>query len=111
MKLKGLKGLTKVNGYYFYQRSVPKDIKDHPFFGGKKKYQKPLGAKIQTEEDIHNTWQEQHKAFESLILNLRKANLPLLNARKLREQATNLLKAHGFEVGQRSLKNATNLEK
>ena len=102
MKLKGLKGLTKVNGYYFYQRSVPKDIKDHPVFGGKKKYQKPLGAKIQTEEDIHNTWQEQHKAFESLILNLRKANLPLLNARKLREQATNLLKAHGFEVGQRS---------
>ncbi|MDP6535312.1 MAG: hypothetical protein QGG02_03070 [Gammaproteobacteria bacterium] len=100
--LKGLKGLTEVSGYYFYQRSVPKDIKDHPFFGGKKKYQKPLGAKIQTEEDIYNAWHEQHKAFEALTQNVRKANIPLLTARKLAEEATNLLKAHGFEVGQRS---------
>ena len=78
MKLKGLKGLTVNNGYYSYQRSIPKDIKDHPFFGGKKKYQKPLGAKIRTEEEIHKAQLEQHKAFESLASNLRKANLPLL---------------------------------
>ena len=102
MKLKGLKGLTVNNGYYSYQRSIPKDIKDHPFFGGKKKYQKPLGAKIRTEEEIHKAWLEQHKAFESLASNLRKANLPLLEAKKLTEEATNLLKAHGLKVGQRS---------
>jgi len=102
MKLKGLKGLTVNNGYYSYQRSIPKDIKDHPFFAGKKKYQKPLGPNIQTEEEIHTAWLEQHKAFESLVLNLRKVNLPLLEARKLTEEATNLLKAHGLKVGQRS---------
>ena len=102
MKSKGLKGLTDNNGYYFYQRSIPKELKDHPFFGGKKKYQKPLGAKIQTLEEIQKAWLEQHKAFESLVLNLRKANLPLLEARKLTEEATNLLKAHGLKVGQRS---------
>ena len=82
MKLKGLKGLTINNGYYSYQRSIPKDIKDHPFFAGKKKYQKPLGPNIQTEEEMHTAWLEQHKAFESLVLNLRKATVPLLEARK-----------------------------
>ena len=97
-----LKGLTNNNGYYSYQRSIPKDIKDHPFFGGKKKYQKPLGANVQNEEDIYEAWLKQHRAFESLILNLRKANLPLLTARKLTEEATNLLKAHDLKIGQLS---------
>lgn len=97
-----LKGLVETNGYFSYQRSVPKDIADHPVFGGKKLYKKPLGANLQTDEDIHRAWLEQHKAFESLTSNLRKDNLPLLEARKLAEEATSLLKAHGLKVGQRS---------
>ena len=97
-----LKGLSHSNGYFFCQRSVPKDIKDHPVFGGKKLYKKSLGTNLQTEEDIHNAWLEQHKAFESLASNIRKVNLPLLESRKLTEEASNLLKAHGLKVGQRS---------
>jgi len=97
-----LRGLVKSNGYFSYQRSVPKDIRDHPVFNGKKLYKKPLGANLQTEEDIYNAWHEQHKAFEALTQNARKANIPLLNARKLAEQATNLLKAYDLDVGQRS---------
>ena len=31
---------------------------------------------------MHTAWLEQHKAFESLVLNLRKATVPLLEARK-----------------------------
>ena len=65
-----LKGLTKNNCYYFHQRSIPKDIKDHRSFIGKKKYQKPLGAKLQTEEEIHKAWLEQHQAFETLVVNI-----------------------------------------
>ena len=86
-----LKGLVETNGYFSYQRSVPKDIADHPVFGGKKLYKKPLGVNLQTDEDIHRAWLEQHKAFESLTSNLRKDNLPLLEARKLAEDKAKLI--------------------
>ena len=97
-----LKGLVEVNSYLSYQRSVPTDLRDHPTFEGKKLYKKKLGAKLRTEEEIHKAWLEEHKAFESLIANLRKANLPLIEARELAAEARNLLKAHGLKEGERS---------
>ena len=97
-----LKGLVEVNGYLSYQRSVPTDLRDHPTFEGRKLYKKRLGAKLQTEEEIYKAWLEEHKAFESLIANLRKANLPLIEARELAAEARNLLKAHGLKEGERS---------
>ena len=97
-----LKGLVEANGYLSYQRSVPTDLRDHPTFKGRKLYKKKLGAKLQTEEEIHKAWLEHHRAFESLISNLRKVNLPLIKARELAIEARNLLKAHGFNEGDRS---------
>ena len=97
-----LKGLVEANGYLSYQRSVPTDLRDHPAFKGRKLYKKKLGAKLQTEEEIHKAWLEHHRAFESLISNLRKVNLPLIKARELAIEARNLLKAHGFNKGDRS---------
>ena len=97
-----LKGLVEANGYLSYQRSVPTDLRDHPTFKGRKLFKKKLGAKLQTEEEIHKAWLEHHRAFESLISNLRKVNLPLIKARELAIEARNLLKAHGFNEGDRS---------
>ena len=90
-------------GYVSYQRSVPKDVEGHPVFKGKKLWRVPLGLKVGNDEEvIYLARMDKHNEFETLIVNLRKANQPLLKARELEKKAQNLLKAYGLDAGERS---------
>jgi hypothetical protein len=90
-------------GYVSYQRSVPKDVEGHPVFKGKKLWRVPLGLKVGTDEEvIYLARMEKHNEFETLLVNLRKTNQPLLKARELEKKAQKLLKVYGLDAGERS---------
>ena len=74
-KLKSIKYLTQNNGYWQYERRVPKSFLEHPYWQGKVKWKQPLGLKVGSYvAEVIAVWKEAHSTFEKAIGNIRRRN-------------------------------------
>lgn len=95
-----LRYLSKNNGYWVYERRVPKKLIGHPIWKGKSKYTKPLNLKVGSpEQDVIDAWTEQDNLFADTVQHVSDRNIHILSKRDLIEKAKKHLKVHGLEVG------------
>ena len=98
-----LRYLSKNNGYWVYERRVPKKLIGHPIWNGKSKYTKPLNLKVGSpEQDVIDAWTEQDNLFADTVQHVSDRNIHILSKRDLIEKAKKHLKVHGLEVGEAS---------
>ena len=96
-----LRYLSKNNGYWVYERRVPKKLIGHPIWDGKSKYTKPLNLKVGSpEQDVIDAWTEQDNLFADTVQHISDRNIHILSKRDLIEKAKKHLKVHGLEVGE-----------
>lgn len=92
--------LSKNNGYWVYERRVPKKLIGHPIWNGKSKYTKPLKLKVGSpEQDVIDAWTEQDTLFADTLENVSSRNIDILNKRDLIEKAKKHLRIYGLEEG------------
>ena len=95
-----LRYLSKNNGYWVYERRVPKKLIGHPIWNGKSKYTKPLNLKVGSpEQDVIDAWTEQDNLFADTVQHISDRNIHILSKRDLIEKAKKHLRVHGLEVG------------
>ena len=88
-----LKHLTQNNGYWQYERRVPKAVLSHSYLGQKKAWKRPLGLKIGSpSEDVLSAWEELHQTFETSLANIKERNPHILDKRERRRRAEAHLK-------------------
>jgi integrase len=92
-KLINLKYLTQNNGYWQYERRVPKAVLSHPYWGEKKSWKRPLGLKVGAPvEDVLSAWKALHQTFETSLANIQERNPHILDKRERRRRAEAHLK-------------------
>ena len=92
-ELMNLKHLTQNNGYWQYERRVPKAVLSHPYWEQKKAWKRPLGLKIGSPvEDVLSAWKELHQTFETSLANIKERNPHILDKRERRRRAEAHLK-------------------
>ena len=92
-ELMNLKYLTQNNGYWQYERRVPKAVLSHPYWGQKKSWKRPLGLKVGASvEDVLSAWKELHQTFETSLANIQERNPHILDKRERRRRAEAHLK-------------------
>jgi integrase len=92
-ELMNLKYLTQNNGYWQYERRVPKAVLSHPYWGQKKSWKRPLGLKVGAPvEDVLSVWKELHQTFETALANIKERNPHILDKRERRRRAEAHLK-------------------
>ena len=92
-KLINLKYLTQNNGYWQYERRVPKAVLSHPYWGKKKSWKRPLRLKVGAPVDnVLSAWKELHQIFETSLANIKKLNPHILDKRERRRRAEAYLK-------------------
>ena len=92
-ELMNLKYLTQNNGYWQYERRVPKAVLSHPYWGEKKSWKHPLGLKVGAPvEDVLFVWKELHQTFETSLTNIKERNPHILDKRERRRRAEAHLK-------------------
>lgn len=97
-ELMNLKYLTQNNGYWQYERRVPKRLLDHPYWDGKAVWKRPLSLKTGAAvDDVIAAWNDQHQTFESALSLISERNLHILDKRERRQRAETHLKMHGLK--------------
>ena len=92
-ELMNLKYLTQNNGYWQYERRVPKAVLSHPYWDEKKSWKRPLGLKVGAPvEDVLSAWKELHQTFETSLANIKERNPHILDKRERRRRAEAHLK-------------------
>jgi integrase len=92
-ELMNLKYLTQNNGYWQYERRVPKAVLPHPYWGQKKSWKRPLGLKVGASvEDVLSAWKALHQTFETSLANIQERNPHILDKRERRRRAEAHLK-------------------
>lgn len=103
-----IKYLTKNNGYYQYDRRVPKSLIGHPYWQGKTKWKHPLNLKLDAEQtDVMTAWKNAHHIFETALSNIRDRNLHVIDKRDRRSKAIAHLKMFGLNPHEGSLEGIT----
>ena len=105
-KLIKIKYLTKNNGYWQYERRIPKSFLGHPFWRGKIKWKHPLGIKVDSSgtEEVIAAWNEIHSIFEKAIDNIHARNIHGNSRQERREKAIVHLKMFGLSPHDGSLR-------
>ena len=107
-ELMNIKYLTKNNGYYQYERRVPKSLIGHPYWQGKTKWKHPLNLKLDAEQtDVMTAWKNAHHIFETALSNIRDRNLHVIDKRDRRSKAIAHLKMFGLNPHEGSLEGIT----
>ena len=92
-ELMNLKYLTQNNGYWQYERRVPKAVLSHPYWRQKKSWKRPLGLRVGASvEDVLSAWKELHQTFETSLANIQERNPHILDKRERRRRAEAHLK-------------------
>ena len=92
-ELMNLRYLTQNNGYWQYERRVPKAVLSHPYWSGKKSWKRPLGLKVGAPvEDVLSAWKALHQTFETSLTNIKERNPHILDKRERRRRAEAHLK-------------------
>jgi len=103
-ELMNLKYLTQNNGYWQYERRVPKAVLSHPYWGEKKSWKRPLGLKVGSPvEDVLSAWKELHQTFETSLANIKERNPHILDKRERRRRAEAHLKMFNLKPHEGSL--------
>ena len=107
-----LKYLARNNGYYVYERRVPKKLLGHPYWNGKEKFIRPLNLQVGSpEEDVMQAWKEANQMFEDAVKLIQDRNQHILSKRDLTNKARKHLKLFGLEEGMASVLGLTSDEK
>ena len=104
-----LKYLTQNNGYWQYERRVPKAVSSHAYWGRKKSWKRPLRLKVGAPvDDVLSAWKELHKIFETSLANIKERNPHILDKRERRRRAEAHLKMFNLKPHDGSLEGIDN---
>jgi integrase len=104
-ELMNIKYLTQNNGYWQYERRVPKPLAGHPYWQGKAKWKHPLNLKEGADPtEVMEAWTAAHEVFESAVSNIRDRNVHIIDKRERRSRAIAHLKMFGLGPHEGSLK-------
>ncbi|MDB9862027.1 hypothetical protein OAC78_01485 [Litorivicinus sp.] len=82
-----IKHLTGNNGYWQYERRVPKAVLAHPYWNEKKSWKRPLGLKIDAPvTEVISAWTLIHQTFETSLTNIKERNPHTLDQRERRRE-------------------------
>ena len=103
-ELMNIRYLTQNNGYWQYERRIPKPLLGHPYWQGKSKWKHPLNLKVDAEPtDVLEAWKAAHHIFETALSNIRDRNLHVIDQRERRSKAVAHLKMFGLNPHDGSL--------
>ena len=103
-KLINIKYLTQNNGYWQYERRIPKSFLRHPYWQGKVKWKESLGLKVgYNATEVRAAWKEAHSTFEKTIGNIRARNSHGDRKQERRNKAIIHLKMFGLDPHEGSL--------
>ena len=103
-ELMNIKYLTQNNGYWQYERRVPKSLLGHPYWRGKAKWKHPLNLKANADPaTLMEAWRQAHQVFETALSNIRDRNVHIIDKRERRNKAIAHLKMFGLNPHDGSL--------
>lgn len=94
-----MRGLTQNNGTWAYVRSIPKQLRGHPAFNGKKNYRRQLISTTVTDEQLFSAWKQAHDDYEQYITSLKQLNLPIIERNELIQKAELYLRVNKLKAG------------
>lgn len=93
-----LKYLAKNNGYWTYERKVPKKVLGHPYWNGKKHWRKSFGLAVGSpEQEVISSWEAAHQEFQLILANIQERNIHILSDRERKKRALAHLSAYGLK--------------
>jgi len=100
MEQKKLKYLQPNNGTWFYRRSVPSELLEHPYWEGKKFWSTSMNLSTDAPQDtVNDAWNRCNNQFNDMVETIRNRNAHVLSEIDLERRAFNLLKMHGLKPG------------
>ena len=100
MEQKKLKYLQPNNGTWFYRRSVPTELLEHPYWEGKKFWSTSLNLLTDAPQDaVNDAWNRCNSQFNDIVETIRDRNIHVLNEIDLERRATSLLKMYDLKPG------------
>src|SRR5210317_157564 len=100
MEQKKLKYLQPNNGTWFYRRSVPTELLEHPYWEGKKFWSMPMNLSTDAPQDaVNDAWNKCNSHFNDIVETMRSRNIHVLNEIDMERRATNLLKMYDLKPG------------
>lgn len=103
-KIVNIKYLTQNNGYWQYERRVPKAVLSHPYWGSKKAWRRSLGLKVNASvKEVISAWEVLHKTFEKSLCNIKEKNFHILDRPERRQRAEVHLKMFSLSAHDGSL--------
>jgi hypothetical protein len=100
MEQKKLKYLQPNNGTWFYRRSVPTELLEHPYWEGKKFWSTSMNLSTDAPQDaVNDAWNSCNSQFNDIVETIRDRNIHVLNEIDLERRATSLLKMYHLKPG------------
>ena len=88
------------NGTWFYRRSVPTELLEHPHWEGKKFWSTSLNLSLDAPQAaVNDAWNRCNSQFNDIVETIHDRNIHVLNEIDLERRATNLLKMHNLKLG------------
>lgn len=95
-----MKYLQPNNGTWFYRRSVPKDLLEHPHWNGKKFWSTSMNLPTNAPQELVNeAWNRCNSEFNDMVEIIRDRNVHILSEKDLERRALSLLKMHKLKAG------------
>jgi len=100
MEQQKLKYLQANNGTWFYRRSVPKELLEHPYWKGKKFWSTSMNLTTDAPQEVVNeAWNRCNREFNDIVETIRDRNVHILSEIDLERRALNLLKMYNLKAG------------
>ncbi|MEL0321395.1 MAG: hypothetical protein VXA68_05225, partial [Gammaproteobacteria bacterium] len=100
MEQKKLKYLQPNNGTWFYRRSVPTELLEHPYWEGKKFWSTSMNLSTDAPQDaVNDAWNRCNSQFNDIVETIRDRNIHVLNEIDMERRAINLLKMYNLKPG------------
>ena len=95
-----MKYLQPNNGTWFYRRSVPTELLEHPYWEGKKFWSTSMNLSTDAPQDaVNDAWNRCNSQFNDIVETIRDRNIHVLNEIDLERRATNLLNMYDLKPG------------
>ena len=95
-----MKYLQPNNGTWFYRRSVPTELLEHPYWEGKKFWSTSMNLSTDAPQDaVNEAWNRCNSQFNDIVETIRDRNIHVLNEIDMERRATNLLKMYNLKPG------------
>ena len=95
-----LKYLQSNNGTWFYRRSVPTQLKEHPFWSGNTFWSTSMNLPTDAPQNaVNDAWNRCNSQFSGIVETIHSRNSHILSEKDLERRAINLLKMYDLKPG------------